>query len=157
MARNALSFGSSSAAGGIQSTYHKQKKEIQENDSREKKTGKCPKCDKEFYLFKFFKSSKKYNEKPFATCIDCKPPAKRRDNKNGPGDWSRNTRTEGDDSAIYSSMGAITNGKEPVSSIDSFQGNPTYVTNNNSDLSDRIKKSVTWINITCYIFSTKGK
>ena len=89
----------SSTANVIKSSYHKQKKFDQENECNEKKLGKCPSCNKEHNLYKFFKSTKKWNERPFSTYFDCKPPRKRENTR----------RAGGEASGLYSSMGAITN------------------------------------------------
>ena len=43
-------------------------------------TSKCPKCGKDFHIYMFFKNSRKYNAKPFATCFNCRPNQKSNDN-----------------------------------------------------------------------------
>ena len=78
MARDALTHSSTTSA---LSAYRKQKKGIPEIDNKDKeKTGKCPKCGKDYPLFKYFKTSRKYNVKPFQCCFNCKPKVKPNNN-----------------------------------------------------------------------------
>ena len=98
MARNALAFSNGTATGSINSTstYRKQQKTGKVNESKEKKLGRCPSCDKEYRLYKFFKNSNRFNEKPFSTCLDWH--TKRR---------STVASNEAETSGLFSSLGAI--------------------------------------------------
>ena len=73
MARNALLYSGSTATSAVNSSYRKQQKNSQVNEGKNKKVRKCPTCGKEYRLFKYFKNSNKYNDKPFSTCFDCHP------------------------------------------------------------------------------------
>ena len=98
MARNAL-LHSNSGQMSVLSHYRKQKTTPENKDGpvdKKTATGKCPVCSKDYRLFIFFKRSKKYNEKPFATCFECKS---HKTPKNNDG---------GETSALtFSSIGAI--------------------------------------------------
>ena len=76
MARNALLHSNSGQMSAL-SRYRKEKTTPENKDGlvdKKTATGKCPICSKDYRLFVFFKRSKKYNEKPFATCFECKRP-----------------------------------------------------------------------------------
>ncbi len=77
MARNALLHdNNSTSTNAINSSYRKMQKGYVPipNEDKSKKTGKCSSCGREYNLYKFFSSSKKYNAKPFPTCFNCKAP-----------------------------------------------------------------------------------
>ena len=110
MARNAL-LQCSSGTMNAMSHYKKQKgndNKHNKDDIKDKKTatGKCPLCGKDYRLYIFFKRSKKFNEKPFPTCFDCRP------SKVQKVDIGEIT-AGGEAGAIFSSIGAITNAQEP--------------------------------------------
>ena len=132
MARNALSFSSSSSSstGGIQSHYARQKRELADTENKDKMKGACPKCDKEFYLYKFFQSTKRWNERPFTTCIDCKPQLRRKDDRKSA--KTKTSTTDGEAGGMYSSMGALTDDIHFERPINHFSGNmkPTSISRN---------------------------
>ena len=106
MARNALSH-SSSSTNAMNSSYQKMKKSNLENEGKDKKMGKCPICSKDYHLFKFFESTKRWNEKPLQTCFDCKP-MRNRDSR------EKKYSADGEAGALFTAMGAISNSTDKI-------------------------------------------
>ena len=109
MARNALLHCNSGTMNAL-STYRKQQKNPENKNDlsiRDKNTatGKCPLCGKDYRLFIFFKRSKKYNDKPFPTCFECKTQKGKNPETSGSGEAG----------ALFTPIGAITNaqGSQP--------------------------------------------
>ena len=89
--------------------------------------GKCPKCNKEYHLFKFFKRMNQWNEKPFTTCFDCKPPRKPASNSQH---YYKGRKDDAQASSIFSSMGALSS-EVTASSANRYTQGKNYVILNN--------------------------
>ena len=127
MARNALLHCNSGATMNALSHYRKQSRDPEKetkDEIKDKKsaTGKCPVCRKTYRLFVFFKRSKKFNEKPFSTCFDCKTKTPKSNN----GEVSGLSMA----GAVFSTLGAISNKQ-----ISSAPDTPVESTNTTPDIS----------------------
>ena len=128
MARNALSHDSSSSTSAINSAYRKMKQEPPE-EGKEKQMGKCPKCNKQYPLYKFFQSTKRWNPTPFTTCFDCRPLRKnhRKNNEN-------NTNTDAETvGGLYTTMGVISDDLQTTPNVDSSDGALDAVNSNGNE------------------------
>ena len=95
-------------------------------------------CDKEFCLHKFFQSTKRWNKRPFTTCIDCKPQIKRKDDRRM-AKMKTNT-TDSEVGGMYSSMSALTDVTDFARPGNHFSGNMKTTSISRSPKSQRRTK-----------------
>ena len=111
MARNAMSY-SSSSTNAVKPSYRnlKNKHEIHSGGEKDKENqmGRSPTCMKEYHLFKISRYTKRYNEKAFTTCFDCKPVRKGERSKKRKVDVVKEAAIE-ETANLFSSLGAIAN------------------------------------------------